>query len=113
MSLTPKNFEHLVTYFCDNVVTVDGDYLRITEEQARADLAAMRTPITAKALKADGWMLLDNGVYSLNDSYLSMYVHLFSDGPVVTYRARRLPNVSNMYDLRELVRLLGQKQDEK
>lgn len=76
-------------------------------DAAENDIAAMRTPITAEALIADGWVLIDNRVYSLNDSYLSMYVHLFSDGPVVTYRCRRLPAVSTMYDLRELIRLLG------
>jgi hypothetical protein len=116
--MTPERFEHLVSYFCDNVVTVEGDYLLDVEKEARADLAAMRQPITAEALTDDGWILSpEEEAYwtpDLANNPNTVWVQPDGDNPAIVevewaLEEQHIPfvDVATMYDLRELVRLLG------
>ncbi len=113
--MTPERFGHLVTYFCDNVVTVDGDYLRAVEEEAKADLVAMRQPITADALTAAGWKKRSpNTDYWWSKDMVSITNDKGTGGSgrwtFYLYESRTgvtRCHPENMYDLTELVRLLG------
>lgn len=83
---------------------------------AASDLAAMRQPITAEALLADGWEgdkdykpVSGECVYWLNRPYRTCQVMMIvAGGATAVYVGTRwMQGVSTMYDLRELVRLLG------
>lgn len=86
-------------------------------DAARADLAAMSTPITAEALLADGWdttydspnstAYVYKGIEYLVEVVVSPAgTHVYANDAGMN-DPRHLKNVATMYDLRELVRLLG------
>ena len=77
---------------------------------ARADLAAMRTPITAEALLAAGW----ERQYKTVDAFWRMPGHhlFIEDGTIKIWIGRvdgvwASTNAQTMHDLAQLVRLLG------
>lgn len=85
-------------------------------KDAKRELAAMRTPITAEALLAVGsWTHESTGLYrhdrvNVGDEFPTarLFVDFCDDDPPGVYIGEfRLPNVRTMYDLGELVRLLG------
>lgn len=79
---------------------------------ARAELAAMRTPITPEALTAAGWTVTYKGISG--DIYQCptnkrIEIGIFDDESTF-YLGRRggvIPVPTNMHDLGELVRLIG------
>ena len=82
-------------------------------KDAKRDLAAMRQPITAEALLAAGWKwdpqdreytltIPQKWTFFYNVEYSVLQVHCWDTESSVTVRT-----MSNMYDLGELVRLLG------
>lgn len=94
--------------------------LRKSAAQLKAEMEAMRTPITAEALTAAGWMSkthIGNTVYFREGPELDydILVWVNDDGTLESVRlwsdeadgAHELPAVQTMYDLGELVRLLG------
>jgi len=78
---------------------------------AQDDLTAMRTPITAEALIADGWSLLYVSKLGVSRyKFGRAEIAFWDDGDKVFYfgnvgGAIRVPQ--NMHDLHELVRILG------
>lgn len=105
--------EHL---YCE---TGDFDEMCAAKAQAVADLAAMRQPITAEALKAAGW----HCIYASRDDYWELLREAGDE--VLTVAELRLfhtaaidlrvrgnwvqTHATTMYDLGELVRLIGGK----
>ena len=93
-----------------------GDATNADEMSARAQLDAMRTPITAEALAAAGWSLF-TGKYGGEEyardinANLRVVVGLWNDTPTVLIvemgRSVVVSNVRTMHDLAELVRLMG------
>lgn len=86
-------------------VTSDPDFVA-----ANADLAAMRQPITAHSLLASGWLLKGWRWWHNGGDRFSLYLSPddsrweFSIGRI---GMTTIATTSNMYDLDELVRLLG------
>lgn len=87
---------------------------------AASELFAMRQPITAEALKADGWRLdyeiASKGNFTGRKLFVFgnrlIGVSIWDDGDACLYYKGNggylpMPMPTNMHDLRELVRLLG------
>jgi len=77
---------------------------------ARADLAAMRQPITDAALVADGWRHVFGDWLSKIVNGREYDIRLRSGNAtdfLVDAMSLRVKGLATMYDLRELVRLLG------
>jgi hypothetical protein len=109
------NAEHIEELLANALVDLDeyvsggnGDVLAI----ARAEIEAMRTPITPDTLTAAGWVVVYKGISG--DIYQCptskrIEIGIFDDESTF-YLGRRggvIPVPTNMYDLGELVRLLG------
>jgi len=75
---------------------------------ASSDLAAMRQPITAEALTAAGWVEQSTGMYRRGPVFVEWMPNM---PPIVVVvmsdQSEIVPWPTNMYDLAELVRLLG------
>lgn len=88
----------------------DDDEFFAAVDAFDADLRAMQTPITAGALLADGWNNDRDNRWSYRVDLLEwIIIEIVGDearliGAVDCYT---LPGCKTMYDLRELVRLLG------
>ena len=99
--------------------TGDFDEMCAAKAQAVADIAAMLTPITAEALTAAGWKFeAHEDAYAKHTATHDIFVELQGDNPPVVEvewtcqgETHQMPvgHAENMYDLRELVRLLGGK----
>lgn len=79
-------------------------------KDAKRDLAAMRQPITAEALLAAGWRIVTLDLYRCPDKYGDLFLFVeFDNGEPerVTFNTHPFKNCRTMYDLGELVRLLG------
>lgn len=75
-----------------------------------AALEAMRKPITPEALRADGWNAEPEGTWSYRVDLLE-WILIERRGDawelITTAGVYPLTGVHNMYDVRELVRILG------
>lgn len=105
--MTHDELEKLIS-ICDHPLA----YFQRSEHEcldaARRDLAAMRTPITAKALMAVGWVERSQFNFVMFGSGISVLFPYNVAGAVdVRVRSKAAGGVTNMYDLTELVRLLG------
>lgn len=111
--MTPEQIEEII----DGSASDDPDCEMKAIDAARADLAAMRQPITAEALLEDGWRLdyeiaskgnfTGRKLFVFGDRLIG--VSIWDDGDSCLYykgNGDYIPMPSNMYDLRELVRLL-------
>lgn len=112
--MTPEQKQKLLDFIEINASGFDYfDFeLRKAAAAMLADIEAEITPITAEALLAHGWEDYGGGHY-FNDKLM----HTISEGPsglwwlTVDLDHVRLNGLKTMYDVRELVRLLGAKTD--
>jgi hypothetical protein len=106
MTLTPEQL--------DAAIVMIGHFDASEREQAimramYADLAAMRQPITAEALVAAGWghdecwFDLPGSVVAVQQRDETTFDVYVIDGDI----SKQAEGANTMYDLRELVRLLG------
>lgn len=111
--MTPEHLEELANAV-EGLEIVWPDQLEAMNA-ARAELSAMRQPITAEALLADGWderwkwFLLDGRFrmcWSDDDNRWEFEIGRVSDSGAFMHGVI-IASPSNMHDLRELVRLLG------
>ena len=113
--MTPEHIETIIAVH--NFSDVPRKEYRDAIDALRVDLYRMRQPITAEALRADGWFeswSLGEAACYLHEAISSLIEVSIDHGKVTVYAndagmddPRELPNVQNMHDLRELVRLLG------
>lgn len=118
MTLTPEQYERLINAADCHFDEHNGDPWDYGPfiAAARADLAAMRAPITAEALVAAGWKQAsgDDMVYFTMKAgpCLEIEFNLADEWSVTIDMPEAMSSilfrgVRTMYDLRELVRLLG------
>lgn len=110
LTLTPEHLEEL----CANALVDVPEYISVSEPPAYsvayAVAKAMRTPITADALTAAGWNNDRDGRWSWRVDHLEfIIIEIVGDEArlVCTVGHYPLPGCKTMYDLGELVRLLG------
>lgn len=105
MTLTPEQLERVRDYALGGGIDGDGHPL----DPIDADLAAMRQPITAEALVAAGWghdecwFDLPGSVVAVQQRDETTFDVYVIDGDI----SKQAEGANTMYDLRELVRLLG------
>lgn len=117
--MTPEQFEGLEemgeSYL--NIMPSRQQWPQDILNAARADLAAMRQPITAEALIADGWVsrwkaFLLGGRFRMDwsddDNRWEFEIGRLSETGSFLHGVT-IASPTTMYDLRELVRLLGNK----
>ena len=105
--MTPKQLEILIDYgdASDNVSAYDP----MAMAAARAELAAMRQPITAEALTAAGWghdecwFDLPGSIVAVQQRDKTTFDVYVIDGDI----SKWAEGTQTMHDLAELVRLLG------
>lgn len=113
--MTPEHIETIIAVH--NFSHVPRKEYRDAIDALRVDLYRMRQPITAEALTADGWRLdyeiaskgnfTGRKLFVFGDRLIG--VSIWDDGDSCLYykgNGDYIPMPSNMYDLRELVRLL-------
>ena len=100
------NVEH-TKQLLDGVISAGGSDELI--DALRSELDAKLTPITAEALLADRWRKQhDNSMHWLRDAGPKYsFLDLDRKRCAFVYRSRIVCELSNMHDLRELVRILG------
>lgn len=105
--MTPEQWQKLY----DGIEDFDGN--SDAWDAFNADLAAMQTPITAEAMLAAGWQwdtqdreytqtIPQRWTFFYNIEYSCLQAHCWENESSIIVRG-----LSTMYDLRELVRLLG------
>lgn len=111
--MTPEHIETIIAVH--NFSDVPRKKYRDAIDALRVDLYRMRQPITAEALREDGWaerwkwFLLDGRFrmfWSDDDNRWEFEVGRVSDSGTFMHGVI-IASPSNMHDLRELVRLLG------
>lgn len=105
MTLTVDQLEVLVTE-----PFVNGSIPTDILDAIILDFSAMRQPITAEALTAAGWKhkAAFDDIFAVDEFALGgVRVRIGGGLIVVGVAGRRFDGVSNMYDLAQLVRLLG------
>ncbi len=115
--MEPEDYENLATTArmirLDIAQDIPGDaaWLERAEKGARQIVEAMMTPITAEALTADGWQKQhENSRHWFRASGPKYsFLDLDSKRCAFVFRSHITCELSTMYDLRELVRLLGGK----
>lgn len=117
--MTPEHIETIIAVH--NFSHVPRKEYRDAIDALRVDLYRMRQPITAEALREDGWVTTYDSpnstayVYRGIEYLVEVVVspsgtHVYANDAGMN-DPRHLKNVATMYDLRELVRLLGGKPD--
>lgn len=115
--MTPKQLEILIDYgdASDNVSAYDP----MVMNAARADLAAMRQPITAEALLADGWEVIPGAIdwyrrVRPDPEFFDVYIGPDPTGVIraaVDHNDTGVPEwldgLKTMHDLYELLRIVG------
>ena len=110
--MTPENIESLVHLANIGFRQFDA-WSDFNKEQdvvaARSDIAAMRTPITETGLILDGWTNIGAPIPGnvFEHKNFPGGVHIKDGGVHVYSDDNDLNGVNTMYDLRELVRLYG------